>query len=296
VLEELENAGVVNNIKKVGGTSAGAIIALAISLGYNSGELKQLIYNTEFKKFNDGRFIFFGGFNRLNKYFGWYRGDQFNKWVSAVINEKTGDPEMTFMDLHNKGYKDLYLTATCLNKQKLVILSRETYPNMKIRDAVRISMSIPVYFKAVFIDSTGNVIKKPGRRTDLDIMVDGGIIANYPIDLFDTFTTDSLQNKTRIINPETIGVRIDSELQIKNDNNTRELVPLKITNLKEYIGAFYIFVLENLNRNKLTAEDWQRTISVSSVDIGPRIKKLSAAQKESLIISGRRSTIDFIKK
>ena len=39
--------------------------------------------------------------------------------------------------------------------QELVILSNETYPKMKVKDAVRISMSIPIYFQAVFVDSIG---------------------------------------------------------------------------------------------------------------------------------------------
>lgn len=292
-LGEFEKSNVLNSIKKVGGTSAGAIIALSISLGYNSNEIEDIISNTQFNKFNDGGIPFFGGLHRIQKLYGWYRGERFSRWVETLIESKTGNADITFSELHHRGFRDLYVTATCLNKQRLVILSHETYPEMKIKDAVRISMSIPLYFKAVFVDRNGSTVKKPRNRTDLDIMLDGGITGNYPIDMFDSIDVNS---KSRKINHQTIGLRIDTEEQMDYDRRNLGLVPLKIHDFKDYMTAFYVFVLENLNRNQLTAEDWQRTISISSVDIAPRIKRLSTKQKDSLISSGRKSTIDFLKK
>jgi NTE family protein len=292
VLEEFEKAGVLKNITNVGGTSAGAIIALPLALGYSAKEINQLIDLTNFNKFNDGRFLFIGGIHRMKKNYGWYRGAKFNEWLGDLIAKKTGNPDITFSELHKNGYKDLYITATCLNKQKLLVFSHQTYPNMKIKDAVRISMSIPLYFEAVFIDSRGTIITKPGKRTDLDVVVDGGIIGNFPIQLFDTYLTDAL--KTRISNPETIGIRIDSDAQIEYDNTSKELAPLEISNFNQYMEAFYILALENLNRNQLTPDDWKRTISVSSANIGPRVKRLSREQKQSLLNSGRKSALQFI--
>lgn len=292
VLEEFEKAGILENITNVGGTSAGAIIALPLALGYKANEINQLIDRTNFNKFNDGRFFFIGGIHRMKKNYGWYRGAKFNEWLEDLIIKKTGDPDITFSELHKRGYKGLFITATCLNKQKLLIFSHQTYPDMKIKDAVRISMSIPLYFEAVFIDKDGAIITKPGKRTDLDVVVDGGLVGNFPIYLFDTYLADTL--KTRVANPETIGIRIDSEEQIKYDHTSKELVPLKIDNFNQYMEAFYVMVLENLNRNQLTTDDWNRTISVSSAKVGPRVKKLSKEQKESLLTSGRRSAVLFI--
>ncbi len=129
--------------------------------------------NTNFNEFNDGHFMFFGGFNRMRKNYGWYRGNKFNKWIEKLIEKKTSNRDITFIELHKNGYKDLYITASCLNKQKLIIFSYETYPTMKVKDAIRISMSIPLYFEAVFIDSTGAIIKNSRKRTDFDILLMG---------------------------------------------------------------------------------------------------------------------------
>lgn len=70
---------------------------------------------------------------------------EFEKWIGDLIKEKVGDSEITFEEFHQRGYTYIYLTATCLNQQKAIVLLRETYPHMKIKDAITISMSIPLY-------------------------------------------------------------------------------------------------------------------------------------------------------
>ena len=289
VLKELERVGVLHQVQRVCGTSAGAITALMVSLGYTSSEIYQLISDTKFQKFNDGQFIFFGGFTRMSKRYGWYKGTAFTHWLEKVIEKKTGNKDISFQELKKLGFKDLYVTSTCLNQQRLLVFSHETYPKMKVKDAVRISMSIPVYFEAVFIDADGKVYEKQSKNKDLDVVVDGGITGNYPIFVFDSFVEGK-----RIPNPKTLGVRIDTDDQIEKDSKNQTLAPIDISNFSEFIQAFYLIVLENLNRNTLMKEDWDRTISVSSVGIGPKIKRLSLEQKTALMESGECHTKLFL--
>ena len=296
VLKSLEEQGVLKHVEKIGGTSAGAITALLVALGYTPQEVEAIISKTKFQKFNDGRFFFIGGIYRTKNRYGWYRGQKFTRWLSALIEKKTGNGEITFEAFHQKGFIDLYAAATCLNKQELIILSHETYPQMKIKDAIRISMSIPLYYQAVFVDSIGHVYTKQNKNHDLDIMVDGGITGNFPIHIFDTIKIDSSGNEYRIANYETLGIRMDADSQIKEDATSKKLAPQKIKNFKDYISAFYIMVIENLNRNALTADDWNRTISVSSVGINPKVKRLSSKQKEKLINSGWENTNKYFLK
>jgi len=188
------------------------------------------------------------------------------------------------------------LLQTCLNKQELVILSHESYPKMKIKDAVRISMSIPLYFQAVFVDSIGRTYSKQNQNNNLNLMVDGGIVGNFPIQIFDSYKIDSMNKKIRVPNYETLGIRIDSDSQIREDSLSRKLAPYPIEDFTDYISAFYIMIIENLNRNNLTEDDWNRTISVSSVGITPRIKKLTTEQKEMLLNSGKKSAENYFRR
>jgi NTE family protein len=285
---ELESQNLMAGIEKTAGTSAGAIMALTVSLGYSGNEIKEIIAATDFKKFNDGRYFFIGGINRTSKHYGWYRGKRFEKWLNKVILKKTGDENITFEELKKKGFKDLYITGTCLNRQQLIIFSNKTYPHMKVKDAVRISMSIPLYFEAVFIDSIGNVVRKPKKKESyegLDLMVDGGIMGNFPIHIFDS---------AGYKNPATLGFRIDSDEQIQNDLGDKRLAFMPVKNFKQYMAAFYNVVMENLNRQQLKIEDWARTISISDGKIKPRIRKLSDSEKNVLINSGRQAVKNYL--
>lgn len=296
VIDALEKKGMMADIKRVGGTSAGAITALMLSLGYTSSEMYEIISETKFQQFNDGSFFFIGGISRMNNRFGWYRGNSFNRWLEQIIEHKTGDKDITFSELQDRGFKQLYVTGTCLNKQKLVVFSAATYPCMKIKDAVRVSMSVPLYFEAVFMDSAGNIYQNKHAAKDLDVMVDGGIIGNYPVFIFDSVAYDVSGQKIRIPNPHTLGVRIDTDEQIASDTATHGLVTLRIRTLADYFQAFYVLSLESLNRNTLIPQDWERTISVSSAGVGARVRRLSKKEKESLVKSGERHTLKYMSR
>ena len=278
-IQEMEARNLMSSIEKVGGTSSGAIIAMMLSLGYTGKDLEGFIATTKFKKLNDGGFFFIGGINRIKKYFGWYKGRKAEKWLGKIIEGKTGNADITFEELRRKGFKDLYVTGTSLTKQKPVIFSRETHPGMKVRDAVRISISIPFYFEPVFIDSNGKVLYHPKQKQGLDVLVDGGIIENFPIHIFDKATPDL----------NTIGFRMDHDAQIESDKLDRALAEMQVGNLNEYFKAFYSIVVENLNRQKLTDIDWQRTISISDGNVQPRVRKLLKKEINILIENGRKA-------
>jgi NTE family protein len=296
VIMQLEEYGIIEEIEKVGGTSAGAITAMMLSIGYNSEEIYEIISATRFQKFNKGGFWFLGGVHRVKKRYGWYKSERFEKWLEEIIESKTGDSEIRFSELGEKGFKDLYVTGTSLKKQELIVFSSHSYPEMKIKDAVKASMTIPLYFEASFIDEKGKLYKNPEEKEGLDVVVDGGILGNFPIWIFDEHEIDDRGIENRIYNPKTLGIRIDSEDQIENDEERKGLIDQEITDLKSYVEAFYVLTLENLNRNELTAEDWERTISVSSVGISPRIKRLKQEEKERLMNSGKESVIKFFEQ
>ena len=294
-IQALENRGMLPAIEKCGGTSAGAITALCVSLGYSAAEITDLLYTTKFSKFNDGRFFFIGGINRVNKYFGWYRGEKFVKWLEKIIEKKTGDANISLEELYNKGFKDLYVTATILNEQRLVILSRKTYPRMKVKDAIRISISIPFYFEAVFIDKEGKTIRHPRNKEGLDIMIDGGFVGNFPIKIFDSIVNTGGKESV-IVNNSTLGFRVDNDKQIENDKQHKDLAAMPVNNLKQYGRAFYNIIIENLNRQTLSESDWKRTVSISDGAVRPRIRKLSKAEITILIENGLAATNNFFKQ
>jgi len=64
---------------------------------------------------------------------------------------------------------------------------------------------------------------------------------------------------------------------------------MPVGNFKQYMAAFYNIIVENLNRQQLTKEDWQRTVSISDGKVGPRIRRLSENEISTLIENGKQS-------
>ena len=309
-LLELEQRGVLAGLTRVGGTSAGAIQAALLAVGYSAQEIVEVVNATPVQRLNDGRFIFFGGTHRLVKEYGWYRGDAFSTYLGELVARKTQQPHLTLGELHELAqkeptrFRDLYTTGTNLTTQRVQVFSHETTPAMRVADAVRISMSIPLYFRAVLLDAENKVITgtpAPGQPTQ--VLVDGGLLANYPVGLFDYpryFSTAPVvapDAHGHVFNSETLGLRLDRAEQIPLDNaptGRQQLAPYPITDFNTYMAALYTVALENLN--PMQPADRQRTISIDFLNFSPKIKRISAAQKQQLMDSGRKGVQAFFKK
>ncbi len=165
--EVLDSLHILGDVQRVGGSSVGAIQAALLATGYTTNEMKTIAANIPLKSFNDG--FSFGGFHRLKKNLGFFKGNAVTAWIDTLLKNKTGDENITFLQLHEqkgpKHYKDLYVTGTDLTYQCLRVFSYETYPNMKIKDALRISMSVPLYFQPVYMKDDGSITGKKDTRT-----------------------------------------------------------------------------------------------------------------------------------
>ena len=258
-LQVLAEQGVLASIRRVGGTSAGAIQAALLAVGYSPQQLIDIIDRTPVQRLNDGRFIFFGGSHRLLKQYGWYRGDQFTQYLRELVGRQTGQPDLTLGQLHELAlaqparYRDLYTTGTNLTTQRVQVFSYEASPHLRVADAVRISMSIPLYFRAVLLDLKGQVVTHPAKGQPVHVLVDGGLLANYPIDLFDAPRYQPVQGGPATApraNPETLGLRLDRAEQIALDTlpgGRQQLAPYAIHSFGSYVGALYSVAIENLN-------------------------------------------------
>ncbi len=310
-LQVLQERGVLDSIRRVGGTSAGAIQAALLAVGYSPQEIVEVLQRTPVQRLNDGRLIFLGGGTRLLRQYGWYRGNQLTKYLTELVEAKTGSPDLTLAELHALAqqqparYRDLYTTGTNLTRQRAEVFSYETHPTMRVADAVRVSMSIPLYFRAVLLDSLNHVVRgKPAPGQPVQVLIDGGLLANYPVDMFDYprylaagSPASGPDARGRTFNPATLGLRLDRDEQIQLDsapNGRQQLAPYEISDFRSYIGALYTVMLENLNSAQ--PADWQRTVSISTRGFSPKIKRLSEAQKALLMASGQAGAQQFFAR
>jgi len=298
-MKVLEQRGLLTEIRRVGGTSAGAINALLYALGLSIAEQQALLASTNFKAFMDDSFGAIRDIRRLAKEFGWYKGDFFSGWIGDLIEKRLGKRDATFQDLKAAGCPDLYVVGTNLTTGWAEIFSGERHGNMPLAEAVRISMSIPLFFAAV----------RYGVRED--VYVDGGVVMNYPIKIFDrakyvepgeaeyaAVTTDyynrenarfDLENPGRspyVYNRQTLGLRLDTREEIALFRYDEPPKGKPINKFTEYakalIGAF-MRVQENQH---LHGDDWQRTLHIDTLDVGTTDFDLSDEKKKALLQSG----------
>ena len=302
-LQELENHQIMEQIKRVGGTSAGAINAVLLCLGYTLKETQKILMALDFNNFMDDSWGVVRDTGRLVSKFGWYKGDFFRGWIGDLLREKTGNENATFNELKNQGYLDLYLVGTNLSTGYSEVFSCEHTPRTRVADAARISMSIPLFFAAV-------------RNMRRDVYVDGGLFNNYPIKLFDrekyvkTADRKKLARSTKyyreenrskpqtsskyIYNKQTLGFRLDSREEIGLFRDGAEPVHEKIDDFFDYAGALFKAIMNVQENQHLHSDDWSRTIYIDTLGIGTTDFDLSDAKKKKLIKEGLDSTRDYL--
>lgn len=175
-LQALEAAGGLDGVERIGGTSAGSITALLVALGYTPDEITGIVLALDFGQFRDG--TPFTDAERLFEQYGWYPANTATCLFECLVERRLGDRLATFADLHERAaadpaFRDLYVVATDLDRRHWVVFSHENpqHADLPLAHAVRASMAIPFYFTAQEIAG--------------DVFVDGGVLLNYPIHLFD---------------------------------------------------------------------------------------------------------------
>lgn len=145
VLKALELLNI--NFEHLVGVSGGSIIASFFAAGMPLGEIKKIALKTDYHQFREFSLL------KLIRHGGLSSGDAFERWVDSHLQGKT------FSQLTRK----LHIVATDVTNGKPVIFDAERTPDMKVSQAVRFSMSIPLVFS----------FKPFGKR----IMVDGSILS-----------------------------------------------------------------------------------------------------------------------
>lgn len=295
-LAELETQGILKNIVRVGGTSAGAIQASLLAIGYSAEEITEIIASTPVESFNDEGTLVKGS-KRLSKSYGWFEGQSFLIKMKEVISNRTGNADLTFEDLHKLAetypFRDLYITGSNLTKQKLEVFSYETYPKMKIADAVRVSMSIPLYYKALWIDKEGGIKENPDK--DCSLFVDGGLLLNYPIEIFDQqkyLNEEDLKSEDKF-NSETLGLKLEKCEQIDHDiSHKNGLAPQEIVDFGSFMAALSNIVMRNVNPPHV--RDTERTIYITELDGSARVRKVPEEEKKMMMLAGQHGVLEFL--
>ncbi len=280
VIEYLYQKHILQNINRVAGTSAGAITACITSFRLSSKEIKEIADSLDFRKIPEQsthpnlekipKFIqrelenIFGDINSLYRLFqdyGWYSSQYFYQWLQQQIanqfDSNKKKPPYTFADFKNpdihkdkKEFMDLYVIGTNISYRVSQIFSYETTPDMEVAQAVRISMSIPLFFESIKLEN-----HETPHHIQTDVFSDGGIMRNYPINIFDA--TNVKEQIKYGLHFQTLGARFKSTIRHS-----------EIRSLIDYIKNLNLSLLKVQQDMYLnTPKDIARSIEIETGDI-----------------------------
>jgi len=167
-LKVLEQRGHLKSVKEVCGVSAGAWIAFMIACRLPVETLERLILELDFGQIRNLNSDSLIGFPET---FGLDDGSKLINLLNTIFRIVLKiDPEMTFADMAaNPSNLAFRCWAMDLHTGKERTFSLKETPNVKIIEALRASMSLPLYFTPPIDVITGHML------------TDGGIQGNIPL-------------------------------------------------------------------------------------------------------------------
>ncbi|MBP2644346.1 MAG: putative esterase of the alpha-beta hydrolase superfamily [Firmicutes bacterium] len=262
----MEQAGY--QFKNMAGTSAGAIVAALVAAGYTGTEIRELLGSLNYKKFLDkSYFLGYPGkaINIMLRY-GLYPGDYFTSWLDDLLKAKGIS---TFGDIRQPNviakytYRFQAITSDISACKLLVLPGDLKYfginpDTFNIARAVRMSMSIPLVFVPFRLkDYYGNE----------HLLVDGGVLSNYPIWLLDDETIDPSY--------PTFGFKLQECEQLVYG----KCQPLQIKSLIGYLKNLLNTMLEAHDDYHVahTKGDLERTIAIpTTIHVSGQTKAINA--------------------
>ncbi len=279
--------------QNVAGASAGAIVASLVAAGYSAEELHDVLKSTNFYSFEDkgweDRITLLGKPLSIIKDHGLYEGKVFHDWIGGLLAKKN---ITKFGQLKAEGESDprwqyrLQVIVSDATHHSLLVLPRDAAvigvadpDDLDIADAVRMSMSIPIFFEPV---------KRRVGNEDV-VLVDGGMLSNFPVWVFDSdgmpeWPTFGL----KLVNPDP-KVPEPGRLPDKpvKDNALKSLVDFLMSLVSTMTDAHDKLYLER--------DSFVRTITISNLGVKTTQFDLTPEKGDELFASGQTAARDFLK-
>ena len=285
--------------QNLAGTSAGAIAAALTAAGYSAAELHEILAELDFNAFKDegweDKVPIVGVPLSVLKDEGIFEGRHLLEWMRELLAKRGIS---TFRDLVDDQFADepryryrLQVIASDITDRRLLVLPRDAArfgidpDDLGVAEAVRMSMSIPVFFEpwrwAPKPDQEG------GQGEEEHLIVDGGVLSNFPVWLFDSngepaWPTFGLM----LVEPEP-RTSVADRLESTADGAHPDIF--------DFVKALIQTMLEAHDRMYLENDSYVRTIGVPTLGVRTTEFDLSRTRAEQLYQSGRDAAEKFLQ-
>tara|TARA_R110002126_G_scaffold10245_26_gene46534 strand:- start:1935 stop:2762 length:828 start_codon:yes stop_codon:yes gene_type:complete len=245
ILQALQEQGL--KFRHIVGVSGGSIVAALYAAGWNLQQMHQLAMTTDFRQFR-GLSI-----TKLVRLGGLSDGNAFESWLDKILEGKR------FVDLQ----LDLHVLATDIQGGGPVVFSRQLTPNLKVSQAIRFSMSIPLFFSF--------------KRFEHHVMTDGVILSE------DALHRDWSEQGLPLVC-----------FRLKSEADSKPIAPSRYFPVLSYIYMLIQTFMNAISREYVHAEYWHNTIVVNTGVISSVNFDMTIQQKQWLYDIGYQTAVDIV--
>jgi NTE family protein len=280
--------------KRIAGTSAGSIVGALLAAGKDASQLRELIAGLDYQRFLDrdalDRVPLLGPPLSVLLEDGYAEGEYFKDWIEAAGLGKRTFGDLRIDDDARADPRDehrwrLTVMAADVTRGHLVRLPQDygryglPPDEQPVVDAVRASISVPYLFEPFKLKHSGGE----------SLLVDGGLISNFPIDVFDR--TDGQEGRW-----PTVGVSLIPQLPAEATRLVPPLRALRVLPGFRFLEAVITTAVVGRDQAYLN-QPWikERTFEVDGLGVSPFDFTINRRTAERLFESGRRAATEFLE-
>ena len=286
---------------RAAGTSAGAITAALVAALQAAGKplslLEGYVNSVDYPRFQAEAWVQralgpVGDIAELLLHMGIHSGDYLVEWLGGIL-EEIGVTTFEQLRMDDPGSSlpeacrySLVVHTADITRRKVVRLPWD-YGNygldpgrQRIVDAVRASMSIPFFFEPVKLHAPAATYDGVTYTKGSVIWVDGGLLSNFPVEVFDR--TDGEPQRW-----PTIGIKLSAR------DTTVPAHGASDDTIHEAIDCLQT-LLNNADRYYLTPDKVARTIFIDSTGITATDFGITPEQRATLFTNGQQSASQWL--
>jgi predicted acylesterase/phospholipase RssA len=243
---------------------------------------------------------------------GLYAADNFLNWLKTKLNAGVfpldrgahgkGNPRgfgaMNLAQFFEATGSDLSLVASDTTDARLLILNHRTAPDCPVTRAVRMSMSFPLLWEEVVWQPEWGLYR--GKDITGHTVVDGGMLSNFPIELF----ISNQPQVTAVMGEKTteelnvMGFLIDESITVPEaDEETDEKKGFSLGQLEMVQRINKLVNTMTQAHDKMVIEAFERfVIRLPAKGFGTIEFGMSDKRRDALVAAGRAATAQYLNR
>ena len=223
---------------------------------------------------------------------GWFGADPFLVWLRRKLDSgpwKDGQRQfsgLTMAQLFDRTGVELSLVASDTTDARMLVLNHRTAPGCPVVWAVRMSMSIPlVWNEVVWQSDWGQYL---GRDMTGHLIVDGGVLSNFPIELF----ISDEAHVVKMMGPKganpVLGLLIDERLPVPQAKGMLVSVNIKPGELRTVQRLQRLVDTATTAHDKMVIEEYENlVVRLPAQGYGTTEFDMSEERRAALVDAGR---------